>query len=368
MKPLRCALLAVAVGLAGPAARANDESIFKDWKEEIQKRGIQHSKERGEFWEAKGVQGKDLYWLARIWERAEEYEKAKAAFEGFLKVEGIDEKNKQNAVYLLVGIAMKSQDWAGAIAGAERFRKEFPGSRDIGSVWDEQGRAHRLMGDRDKAVEAFKASAGQKWTTGLVDLVDVYLVEGKIDEAKAAVATAMKIDEMRKNPTVGMLQGFVDAVGTPGPSLEKGCSIGVTPAPTTLTGKPTVLYYWFVKMNWIDDRLTRVRNLEQRYGEKAQVFAVSTYDKYNPNTKKVEEGMTEEQERDIQGQIVKQMTGGGPSALLVPRDVFDALKQKTEGQWTIFDAEGKLRYVRVTDKTPYDWKCVELALRAFAGE
>ena len=371
MRSTRVALLAFAVAFAAvpSVVRANDESIAKDWKDDInRKKGISFAKTRGEFWEAKGVTGKDLYWLGRIWEYSQEYDKANAAFEGFLKVEGIDDKLKQNATFVLLQIATKKHDWAKVVEAAEHFRKEYPGSKDVGDAWDQQGRAQRLLGERDKAVEAFKASAESKWSAGVVDLVDLYVVEGNLDEAKKVIATALEIEEIKKNRTVATLKEIVDAVGTAAPAIEKGCSIGITPAPTAWGEKAAVLYNWHISMDWIDDRLTRVRSLDQHFSEKANCFGISTYRKFNPNTKKVEEGMTEEAERDIQSQILKQMTGGGPSALLVPMDVFEGLKQRTEGQWTVIDAEGKIRYARVSDRDPYDWKCVELALKKVIGE
>ena len=354
----------------------DDTSIFLDWKI-VKNRGIANAKDRGTYWEGKGTAGKDLVWLGFIWNRAEVYDKAISAWEQFLEwkpPEGTDkdsvkiketyEKNREPARQELIGAYLWAKKYPEAVKAAEDFRKEFAASQVIPGTWDDQGKAHRLAGETDKAIEAFSKCAESKVLKGLFDLVDVYIYDGKVDEAKAAIAKYPM--EGARQVESDVLKGFLDLIGTDAPSIEKGVSVGSSEAPTAWKGKATAVYYWHMQLS---DGERRILLWDQACKEAAgaRSVALSTYNKLNPVTQKIEPDMAEDKEIDWYKKQVADFKATFPASLVVPKDVIDGLGLKREGQTVIVDGEGKIRYTRIGDTFKYDRIVIGLALKRFAG-
>jgi tetratricopeptide (TPR) repeat protein len=370
------AVLAVAVSAAPlvataddppPAKKTSDDtSIFGDWKY-IKNRGATYAKERGEFWEGKGTTGKDLIWLGKIWHRGQEYRKAIAKLEDFLKFVPDEknretvEKNRELAYDVLMESQQKIKDWAKAVEAAERYRKDFPNGKLLAESWDNQGRYHRMGGEKEKALVAFKNAADMKLRSGIVDLVDVHMAEGRIDEAKATLAKYLEEEIQGKEQYFIPLQTFLGAIGTEGPSLEAAQSVGKDPAPSQWKGKPAVFLNWTLQTPNGDSRLQRLFVLGREFSGKANFAGIMKFVKWNPDTKKVEEDLTPEKETEWMRLFISQSNLRIPPCIALPASVHEGMRQKFEGQMTVLDHEWKFRYMRINDTTDYDIDAVHLA-------
>ena len=137
-------------------ADTDDTSIFKDWRL-CKARGAAHCKGRAAVWTEKGTTGKDLFFLGLMWNRGEVYDKAGATLEQFLewtppagdeKAATTNATNREFARKELIGIYTKGKQYDKAIAAAEKYREEFAGGKAVNETWNDQGRAHRLVGRR----------------------------------------------------------------------------------------------------------------------------------------------------------------------------------------------------------------------------
>jgi hypothetical protein len=353
----------------------DDTSIYKDWK--IAKfRGIKNAKDRAAYWEAKGVAGKDLNWLASLWNRGEEYAKAAEAWEKFLewkpaadateKDKNDNDKNRQYARESLISAYLWGAKYPEAVKTAEKFREEFGGASNVGFSWDTQGRALRLAGDTEKALEAFGKAAESKIGKGLFDMIDVYLVDGRVDEARAAID---------KYPLEGMavaatdrMKAFLALVGNDAPSLEKAVNVSASPdLSITWKGKATACYLWHMQLS---DGVRRMQNFDAALRDvpNTQTFALATYNKLNPQSQKIEPDMTEEQEVVWYRKLVNdEFPRNIPYAVVVPKEVLEGLGMKGEGQMVVVDAEGKIRWTRTSDQDKYDRMAAKIALEKFAA-
>ena len=224
-----------------------------------------------------------------------------------------------------------------------------------------------MAGAEDKALAAFTAAAEMKLNNGVVDLLDVHVAAGRIDEAKKLGAKYMESDIKGKELLLQPYLAFVDLIGSPAPSLEKAASVGKLEAPTDWKGKPAVFLHWTMQTPNGDRRLQRLEGLRRQWGEKVNVAGLSTYKHYNPEAQKIEAGMSEELERDWFKKFIETSTFKFPPCIVVPGDVMEGLKQKYEGQLTVLDGEGRFRYLRINDMTSYDLDCVSFALKAVTG-
>src|SRR2546425_59395 len=93
------------------------------------------------------------------------------------RADGEGEKPAEPARQHLVDAYLGGKKYPEAVKAAEDFRKEFPTSGVLAGIWDDQGQAHRLAGETDKAIVAFGNCAEAKVLKGLFDLVDVYIVD-----------------------------------------------------------------------------------------------------------------------------------------------------------------------------------------------
>jgi hypothetical protein len=99
----------------------------------------------------------------------------------------------------------------------------------------------------------------------------------------------------------------------------------------------------------------------------SQTFALATFHEYNPETMKVESGMTPEKELDYYKKMVDTFGRNIPYAIVMPKDSMESVGIKGEGEMFVVDPEGKLRWARVIDADKYDLKAAEIALRKFAA-
>jgi tetratricopeptide (TPR) repeat protein len=360
---------------AKPARQETDDtSIFKDWKL-VKGRGVAHSKKRAEFWAGKGASGKDLIWLGLMYERGEEYAKAIEALQGYLdwtppaddpKANETKQKNLELAWKTKVLSHTKSRDWAGTVKACQTFREALAESVLTAEMYLYEGRAHRMSGDDAKAIEAFGKAADLKYVKGTLDLADVYLCNGDVAGAKAAIAKLPMDEAKGRDFLLQHYLAFLDLVGTPAPSLEKAVSVGSGDAPKDWS-KPTILYFWGMQTANADRRLKRLEDLRRAYSDKIMAAGLSKYQKYNPQTMKVEDTMTEEQEQDWLRKLIADSPQRLPPMIVAPVDFADAMKIKFEGQITLVDQEGKFRYVRLTDMEPYDIQALELAVKKVTG-
>lgn len=356
----------------------DDASIFMDQKL-CMNRGAKHCQTRGEYWEGKGATGKDLMWLGKIWKRAENYPKAIAALEGFLeyKPPAGDTKlienyatNRETALKFLAEAALDGKEYAKVITASQKLREEYSASKAVPEMWDIEGRAQRLAGDEEKAIEAFTKSAELKHYQGLFDLLDLHMANGNIEAAKASFDKMPKDDSGpgggNRDKFVDQMKAFVDSIGTPVEGLDKAVNVGRGEAPT-FTGKPTLFYYWHLQVNYPDRKLNAMDAIRRGLNGTANVVGVSKYNHYNPEISKIEPDMTAEKEIEWYKKAIENW-GIGLSCIVVPDDVANALSLKLEGQFVITDAEGKLRYIRINQEKPYDRQAVAIALEKITGK
>jgi len=342
------------------------DTIFKDWKE-VKKKGIAYAKERAEHWEATGVKGKDLVWLGLMWDRAQNAAKAAKALEESLSAPDITDKNKELARWNLILVSGKARDWAKMASAAETFRAEHATSGTAAGTWVEEGRARRMLGEKDKAIAAFEKGAENTQLTAILELLDLHLAEGDVDAASKVLTTYADVDIKGKETYFAYWKDFLSLVGKDAPSLAEA-KVVKGAAPTK--GKPVVLYYWHMQITAPEGKLGQVSKFASAYGDRVQVAAVGTFNKYNPDTTKKEEGMTEDQELDWYKQFGEKIIGRSmPDAIVVPKETIEGLKMKFEGTKVVLDKDGKYRYARTFENAPYgwDWTAVELATKKLLG-
>jgi tetratricopeptide (TPR) repeat protein len=365
-----------------PAPKAkkefDDASIFQDWKL-CKQRGASHCKTRGEFWAGKSVGGKDLLWLGSIWARGEDHAKAIDALNQFLEWkpdasdtagQGTNQKNRPVAWTLLIQETFESKQYDKTLAAAEKFREEFPDSvaNVLGEYgYDIPGHAARLSGDEPKAIELFTKSAEQKYVAGLLDLVDVHLAAGRLEEAKAALPKYSEGYE-KGLKEIEWMKGLLDAVGSPAPSLAETKNIGTTEAPTAWD-RTTILFRWGMQTGMADRSLRNLEVMRRAHSDTLNLIGVASYKQYNPITMKVEAEMTEDQEIELYKKMIAEtFVTPQPPSIVVRQDWLDAAKIKWDRQFLIVDKEGKIRYARLSQEKPWDLLAVEQAAKQFAAK
>jgi tetratricopeptide (TPR) repeat protein len=354
--------------------KTDDTSIFADWKL-VKQGGIKNARDRAAFWEGKGTSGKNLAWLGFMWNRGEVYDKAAATWEQFLewkppegdskeavKDRETNAKNRETIRKELIGAYIWKGDYPAAIKAGAQYREEFPNSSGIPESWDWEGQAYRLAGDEDKALEAFGKAAELKYVGGFLDVIDVHLAAGRIDDAKATFTKYPPEDA--KAPFLKDVKAFLDMVGTDAPPLTSAVNIGQGTAPTDWKGKVTAAYHWHGQLSNGVNRMKAFDHMVTELGDKAQDIGISSYHKLNTETDKVEADMTEEKEAEGMRKLVANVFPRDiPAPVMMPKELVEQLGLKQEGQAVVVDAEGKIRYMRLNDRTKYDLKAVQLAMK-----
>jgi tetratricopeptide (TPR) repeat protein len=357
--------------------KTDDTDIFKDFN--LSKpRGIGHHKERAKFWAEKGVTGKSLYWLARFWQKGEDYPNAVETFEKYFAWDpatdpAVDpkvkekwvsdkEKNTEAGRKELMEIFLRMKEWKKAIEAAQRYRKDYPNGGAVKDSFVQEGRGHRMDGNVDAAIAAFTSAADAGFAKGFLDLVELLLAEGRYPEAKKAADAAMA-GELAKNSVVKGMSAFAAVAGESGPALDKLVSVGRdTPA---LAGKPVLFYFWHLQIAIVDRKLAALeRDVQRPLGDKIAVVGLGTFNRLNPETQKVEEEMTPEAETEWYKKFATNWDIR--SAFVAPKDVLEALQLRYEGQMVAIDGEGKLRWMRIGKDEPYDRLAAEAAMRRLA--
>jgi len=350
----------------------NDEKPFDDWKI-CKQRGAKHNRDRAEFWTTKGAGGKDLLWVAKMWNRALEFGKAAEVYLAFLAWtpdaadttgQAANQKNRPLALADLVEVYFRAKEYAKCLETAEKFRTDFP---DAGGMslfgWDIPGHAARMAGDEAKALELFEKAAETKFVGGVLDLVDVHLAAGRVDDAKAALAKWTAVLE-KGGKELAWMKEVLDAVGTAQASLEGVRSIGTSEAPAAID-KPTLLYQWTMQTGNADRSLREIEIMRRGFGDALAAMGVATFKKYNPQTSKIEADMTEDQETEFYKRMISEtFITPQPPHILVTQAWLDTLKMKWDRQVVILDKQGKLRYARLNQEKPWDYAAIELAAKA----
>jgi tetratricopeptide (TPR) repeat protein len=380
---------------AGPAAPATGpQTIAQEWKKGIKQKNSAYAKERGAYWAEKvKPTDKDSYWLGLIWDKAGEREKAIACFEGYLKVEGGADANREGSMIKIMENQAELQAWDKAIAAGKEMLKSYPASKGAAGTWSSLGRIHRRKGDLDAAVQAFREALALKRATALFDLIDIYLVQGDANKAKAACNEFREVfqkDAVKAN--FDMLEAFVGRVGGAAPSLEGSARIveaeeaeppadpmgggepaepKPAPAPAASLaygGKPTFLYHVHHGAVRLDGRLSNLRRLRDELDEKARFLGLLSLKKIDAAAQKEDPTLTPEREQ-AQMKVYLDKFGHGLEALLVSDATFQALGLRWAGQMIVVDREGKLRWMRLNDENGdgYDWYCAAEALKKFGG-
>ena len=353
----------------------DDTNIFTDWKKFVKQGGIQNARNRAKFWEEKGASGKQLEWLGFMWERGEVFDKSAAAWEQFLgwkppegdSKDAVHEreqyaKNRETVSKEIVNAYIWKGDYAAAVKASAAFREEFPNSSGVPESWDWEGVAQRLAGDDAKALAAFGKAAELKHIGGFLDVVDVHLANGRIDDAKAAFKTYDP--EESKAPFLKDVKAFLDLVGTDAPPLTAAVNVGQGSAPTDWKGKVTAAYHWHGQLSNGVNRMKAFDHMVTEVGDKAQDIGITSYHKLNTETDKVEADMTEEKEAEGTRKLVANAFPRDiPAPVIMPKEIVDQLGLKQEGQMVVVDAEGKIRYMRLNDRTKYDLKAVQIVLK-----
>jgi hypothetical protein len=355
---------------AAPTGKTKPETIFKDWKDKVKKGNRTLARERATYWEGQGVKGKDLLWLGFMWKHAQDYAKAAAAMEGSLVAPDITDKNKEVARFTLIDVYGLLGDWPKVIATTEKFRSEFATSSNRLPTVIEEGRARRMAGEDSMAVALFTQAADENDLDGILELVDLHMAAGDKAAAEAVLAKYAEADIKGKDQYFGYYRDFLSVVGTPAPSIADAKSITKVAGPSSFEGKPTLLYYWHMQITNPEYRLGRANRLANAYGDRVQVAAVSTYEKYNPETSKKDPSMTEEQELGLYRQFAETIVGNSmPAGVVVPVATKEALKIRFELTKLVIDKDGKFRYVRPFEIAKYgwDWLATELAVKKLLG-
>jgi tetratricopeptide (TPR) repeat protein len=355
--------------------KSDDTNIFTDWKKFVKPAGIQNARNRAKYWEDKGTTGKSLMWLGFMWERGEVFDKAAAAWEGFLAwkpPEGDSKdavrdreaygKNRETVSKQIVNAYLWKGDYAAALKGGATYREEFPNSSGIPESWDWEGQAYRLSGDEAKALESFGKAAELKHIGGFLNVVDIHLTNGQIDAAKEAFAKYSP--EEAKAPFLKDVKAFLDKVGTDAPPLSSAVNVGSGTPPTDWKGRVTATIHWHVQLPNVVTRLRSFDKVVTEAGDKAQGLAITKYHKINAETDKKEEDMSEEKEAEgVRKYVAGVLPRDIPAPVVMANAAVAELGLKLDGQIVIVDAEGKLRYMRVNDMKKYDLKAVGYALK-----
>ena len=379
---------------AAPGApAAGPQTIAQEWKKGIKQKNSAYAKERGAFWAEKvKPTDKDAYWLGLIWDKAGEREKAIACFEGYLKLEGGADQNREGSMIKIMENQAELEAWDKAIAAAKEALKQYPGSKGAAGTWSSLGRIQRRKGDMEAAALAFREALVLKRATALFDLVDIYLIQGDANKAKAACNEFREVftkDAVKAN--FDMLEAFVGRVGTAAASLEGSTCLmeaeeeapadpmgggepaEPAPAPPRRPRWPTAARprcsttCTTARCAWTC-ACTNLKRLRDRVAETANVFGLLTLKKIDAAAQKEDQTLTPEREQQ-QMKVYLDKYGHGLNAVVVSDATFQALGMRWAGQMMVVDREGKLRWMRLNDENTdgYDWYCAAEALKKFGG-
>lgn len=353
-----------------PGEKAPPEfgEIQTEFKKEIKRKNDpQFAKERALYYETKNFKGVGLFWLGCVWEVARDWDKTIETFEKFLKSNEGKEANRESAMMKIMAAQVQKEDYEKAVATGEGIVKTYPMSGHAGQNMDEIGRTYRMWGKDDQALEKFLAAAEAKSSQGVFDAIDIYLVQGKIAEAKA---TLTKYGEMLKASTKGArdeMAEFLDAVGKPAPALEGSRSPTKTEVPPKFAGTWTLVYVGNLMMSNMERRLERLSTIGQHWAKTTPWYVIS-YDQFDPFTKKVNKELTPDQEFEIQTKLFEKESGGA-QVLTVTKALWNSLHLKMPGQRVIIDPDGNFKWMRTSEqKGSYDQFTMQKALDAFAGK
>src|SRR5262245_48359877 len=195
--------------------------IQTEWKKKIKpKNDPQFAKERAQYYETKDFKGVGLFWLGCIWELARDWPKTIETFEKFLKSPEGKDANKESAMMKIMAAHVSMEAYEKAIEMGKTVLKAYPMSGHAAQNENEIGRAYRRWGKDDEALKQFLVAADGKFSQGVFDAIDIYLLRGEADKAKATLAKYAETLKASTKGAVAEMTEFLDAVGQPAPSLE----------------------------------------------------------------------------------------------------------------------------------------------------
>lgn len=347
----------------------DDASAFKDWGF-CKNRGVKHNRDRAEYWEKKGVEGKDLQWLGNMWDRGQEHGKAAATWLKFLEwspppeAQSAYAKNRPVVAAKMPEVLFRAKEWDKSLAAGERFRAEFPdeAKKNAYIAWAIPGHAARMAGDEAKAIALFTEAAQNQSHTAVLDLVDVHLAAGRVDEAKAVLATFGE-GATKGVKELAWAKDVVGAVGTAQVTLEEAKSVGTTEAPAAFD-RATLMYHWAMQTSSADQATRSLEILRRSVGDGLTVLGVATYKKFDPEAKKVVADLSEERELEFYRRMIADtFITPQPGHVVVPQAWLDRIHLKWDRQVVIVDRQGILRWARLVGEKPWDYTSMELAAR-----
>jgi tetratricopeptide (TPR) repeat protein len=343
--------------------------------------GLSWRKTRAEYWQKKSEEAtfppRWFFHLGRHWQEAREYEKAVAAFERFFawtppaddqKAVADNQTNREAAHKHMVDIYFRLKKYDKSAAEGRKWTEDYSTSPALAEVWDQIGQAERINGAEDKAIEAFGKSAEGHYVRGYLDFIDMHVAAGRIDAAKAVIEKYEPELVDKKSELVPWVRALVEAVGTDIPGLDKTVAV-YSPNDAPKDWNRVAIFYRFgSQTNNADAKLANIQELHLAYPDKTVAVGVTTYMHYNVDSRKVEPDLPKDKEVEGLTRLMGQTNRRIPPCIVAEQEFLDALHAKFENQITVVDTKGKLFYARSNEEKPYDYLCVELAVKHLFAE
>jgi tetratricopeptide (TPR) repeat protein len=294
--------------------------------------------------------GKDLFYLARLWHFAGQWDKAVGAYDGYLREAGASGKNRETVLVYKADALLDARTWTAVAAAARDYLTSVPGGKYTGRMHFYIGRAQRMLGQMDEALASFRTGAQASHDICPYEIIDTLVQLGRYDEAKAAVAATGST-----KPRYEVLRKALPNLGNP---IVKNLKIdfwaGRSLALSELMERPTLYSFWSTKVAGARDRIHHATNaLHARYRKEIHVLGAATYLKFDPINMRTKEDMSDEEEQDYvmgwkdQYELTYTLVLMGDDSLhlLCGQDPqYPALPC-----FALTDKLGRLRYVRVAD-------------------
>lgn len=299
---------------------------------------------------AGSVEGSVEYlYLGLLWQYAEDWDKAVEAFRGYLAGAKPKAKNRARATLEIAHSQLNAKKYAAAAATADEFGRTFKGHPLLGRARYCQGRALRVEGNLDAALEAFRRghNTGHKLST--YEVADCMMQLGDIEGLKAFLAEAKLGDALRWKTLKAALENLGKRLPAKLPiDFWVGHELGMG----EIKAKPTLWSFWTTKVGNARDAVHDITNaMARRYKGKIHVIGPALYLQFNPVEMKSVPDMSKKDEQGfvlgwkdqyklqydvilLNDDILHRMCGVDPQRPVLPA-------------FAITDNKGVLRYVRV---------------------
>jgi len=169
-----------------------DEAVVKTYRLAKLKFGAERQKfarEQARRLDGK-VSGRDHLYHAYLWQYAGDWGRAAESFRAYLQQAEKSSANRVRAMVQRTRSLVEARVWESVQPAAEKFLAAYPGHEQTGRVLFYLGRAHRMSGRLEKALEAFRRGARAKHAHAPYEVADCLVQLGRYAEAKKAVAKA----------------------------------------------------------------------------------------------------------------------------------------------------------------------------------